>query len=479
MAVDYDLVIIGDTHAARVAAQQAVLWPARVGLVLTPGPVAPPSHLYVHGLRQAASHGFHRDPHYPWQYAKTLVDRLSRPLAPESLAAQGVDVMVGKGEFNRQPTLSFNCGRRVWRSRRYLLAMGSQPQIPSHIPGLSSTEFITLATLPTIADRAQIPRRWAIVGDEAIGVELAQAFCQLGYEVIVIGSTDRLLLAEDPAASMAVQWQLEAAGVRLMTKAAVQGVGTLEGGQKYVKVEHQKYPVDEIFLATAEQPYVEGFGLGGVRVEYDLEGVRVDEQLLTSNGQIYACGGVCGKVLGGYYGEHLAEYEAGVAVHNALSKKRRSMSYQKSPWVMFTTPQVARIGPTEQDARSQYRGRLAVLYQSARTSPSTVMAEQEGGFVKLLVQRTGPIIGATIVGHQAAEMLQVVALAMRQRLSVEQLGDFPGIALSNTHLLVMAARQWRRPPWWVRAIDPLVQRLVEVIETVGDRIPLWLRRKKS
>ncbi len=466
MAVDYDLVIIGNTRAARIAAAEAIQSKARVALVLPPTPMAPYAHIYPHALQQASAHGFHRDPHYPWQYAKTIVDRLGLQISTATLAAQGVDIIEDSGEFVGKPRLSFKTSRRSLQAKNYLLAMGSQLEVPEEIPGLVDTGFLTVDTLGTVADRPKIPGRWAIIGDEAIGVEMAQALRRLGYEVLMVVESSQILPEEDPDAAAAVQFQLEASGIVLITQKTVQEVGSSDRG-KYVMVDQRKYHIDEILIAASERPCVESFGLGGARVEYDLNGVGVDEQLQTSNYRIYSCGSVCGKVLGGYYGEHLAEYEARLAVHNALDKRQQPVDYHKIPWTIFSNPQLARVGPTELDARLQFKKRLTVLRQDYGQSTKALIGENDNGFVKLIVRRSGQIIGATIVGQDAAEMMQIVSLAIRHKLHVNSLGNFPGIALTNTHALVEAARQWQRPALWLRAIDPIGQRILELGRSIG------------
>jgi pyruvate/2-oxoglutarate dehydrogenase complex dihydrolipoamide dehydrogenase (E3) component len=477
LAVDYDLVIIGNTRAARIAALDAVQWPARVALVLPPATIAPYAHIYPHALQQASVHGFHRDPFYPWQYAKTVTERLSLQISSAALASQGVDIIEEMGEFSAKPKLSFNTSRRQLRAKKYLLAMGSELSHTEQIPGLTETGFLTLATLPTICNRLQIPTRWAIIGEEAIGVEMAQALRHLGYEVLLIVPFSQILPEEDADAAAAVQFQLEAAGVVLMTQKEVQEVGVHEGS-KYVMVDRRKFHVDEILVAATEQPLVESFGLDKVKVDHDLTGVRVDDRLITSNYRIYGCGSVCGKVLGGYYGEHLAEYEARLAVRNALSRTTRPTNYFKIPWAIFSSPQLARVGMTEEEARQQYRQRLTVLRTEYRDNPKALIAETDHGFVKIMVRRSGQIIGATIVGQDAAELMQILSLAIRNKLRVDTLSEFPGIALTHTHGIVEAARQWRRPSLWLRIWDPLLQWKSEFGQKVRGFFSRS-RRKKS
>jgi pyruvate/2-oxoglutarate dehydrogenase complex dihydrolipoamide dehydrogenase (E3) component len=476
LPVDYDLVIVGNTHVAHLAALTAAKWPARVALVRPRSSTSFCAHLYPYALQQASlRQPLQQDARYSWQYAQVMVSQFASKVAPVLLAAQGVDVINSNGEFSRKPQLAFNESRRSLIAKKYLLAMGSQPQI-FNIPGLVETGCLTLANLSKVASGEKIPRRWAIIGTDSIGVELAQTLCRLGCKVTLLVESAQVLPAEDADTVAIIQSQLEAAGVILVTQVVVTEVGTQEGA-KYLVVNNQNIYVDEIFLASSERPIVESFGLSNVGVEYDQNGILVNNKLETSNSRILACGGVCGKVLGGYYGEHLAEYEANLAVHNALAQRSKPTNYFQIPWVVFSDPQLARVGFTVEDAQRHFEKRLVILQANYLDNPRAMMAEANVGFLKIMVRRSGQIVGATIVGPDAAELMQILALAIRQRLSIEALSDFPGVTLTYTHLVAIAAQQWQRPSRWLQIIDPLLQwqsdtrhRLVDAIDRYVTRI---------
>ncbi len=473
MAVDYDLVIIGNTYAARVAAQQAV-GRARVALVMPPTPLDTGSHFYPHALYQASLHGANRNPHYPWQYAATAINHLTSDIALPMLAAKGVDIVEETGSFQRLPKLAFNTARRSLRGRKYLLAMGSQPSTDYPIAGLAATGYLTAASLSQVLKRLDVPRRWAIIGDEAIGVEMAQALCCLGYEITLIVTADRILPREDPDAVAAIQFQLEASGVKLITNAIVSEAGN-QDGSKYVIVNRRIIHIEEIFVAVQEQPWVDSFDLVAARVDYDELGVRVDHKMETSNPAVYACGSVCGTAPGGYYGEHLAEYEAHLAVNNALSRRTRTAKLDHIPWTIFSYPQIARIGVTEATAREHFQQRMMVLRSYYRDNAKALLTESDQGFMKLMVRPNGYLVGATVVGEDAAELVQILALAVWQKVRIDVLADFPGITITHSRLLVEAARQWQQPSLWVRSIDPLLQLWSDIRRTVRN----WVLNAKS
>jgi pyruvate/2-oxoglutarate dehydrogenase complex dihydrolipoamide dehydrogenase (E3) component len=466
LAVDYDLVIIGNTYAARVAAQKAA-GRARVALVMPETSLDTGSHFYPHALYQASLHGANRSPHYPWQYAATAINHLTSAISLSMLAAQGIDIVEETGAFQRLPKLTFNTAHRSLSSKKFLLAMGSQPTTNYPIAGLAATGYLTAASLWQVATRTQIPRRWAIIGNEAIGVEMAQALRCLGYDITLIVESDRILPGEDPDAVAAIQFQLEASGIKLITNAIVSEAGS-QDGSKYVIVNRRIIHVEEIFVAVSEQPFVDSFDLVAARVDHDEQGIRVDEKMETSNPRVYACGSVCGTVRGGYYGEHLAEYEAHVAVKNALPGKNRSAKYEQIPWTIFSYPQIARVGITEMVARERFQQRISILRGYYHDNSKALLAENDRGFIKLLVRPNGQLVGATVVGEDAAELVQIVALAVWQKVQVDTLADFPGITITHSRLLVDAARQWQQPSWWVRTIDPVLQLKSDIVRTVRN-----------
>jgi pyruvate/2-oxoglutarate dehydrogenase complex dihydrolipoamide dehydrogenase (E3) component len=477
LAVDYDLVIIGNTYAAKVAAQQAAKR-ARVALVMPPTPLDTGAHFYPHALYQASLHGANRSPRYPWQYAATAINHLTTNIALPMLAAQGVDIVEETGSFQRLPHLAFNTDGRSLRGRKYLLAMGSQPSTDYPIAGLAATGYLTAASLSQVLKRMDVPRKWAIIGDEAIGVEMAQALRCLGYEITLIVTADRILPREDPDAVAAIQFQLEASGVKLITNALVSEAGN-QDGSKYVIVNQRIIHIEEIFVAIPEQPWVDSFDLLAARVDHDELGVRVDHQMETSNTVIYACGSVCGSAPGGYYGEHLAEYEAQLAVNNALSGKTRSAKLDHIPWTIFSYPQIARVGITEEIARERFQRRLMVLRSYYHNNAKALLSERDQGFLKLLVRPNGYVVGATVVGEDAAELVQILALAIWQKVRIDTLADFPGITITHSRLVVEAARQWRQPSLWLRSIDPLRQLWSDIRRTISNWLASWQARQKS
>jgi pyruvate/2-oxoglutarate dehydrogenase complex dihydrolipoamide dehydrogenase (E3) component len=435
VSTDYDLVIIGATAAARAAAIEAVRLKARVALVL-PALANLPAHpqidLYPHALAQIAAANrqnqirLQQPVSYPWKYANLAIDRVEQQASPALLAARGVDVVFGSGVFSRRPQVAFNVENRSLLARSYLVATGSISHYPT-IPGLQETGYLAIDKLPTLAD-LPIPLRWAIIGEEAIGVELAQTLARLGCQVTLIVETDQILPY----------------GVQIYLETRVTAVSR-DPHAKLVGLGTDTLAVDEIFIALPDRPLVESFNLSSAGVEYNEKGISIDKRLRTSHPQIYACGSVCGNVLGGYRSNSLTEYEAKIAVRNALSWRKIKIdynSYNSLPWAVYTDPPLARVGMTISTATNGKRRDLFILEQDFKNSTQAVFTNKTSGSCQIIVSDRGRILGAAIVGQNAPELIQTLALAIQHRLRITDLTAFPSLSPSYSEIIDRTAQEW-------------------------------------
>ncbi len=448
MSLEYDIVIIGATAAARTAAIEAVNLQARVALVLPQSSTQPQSGFYPYALAHIAkSSRSSRSPlqppsSYPWQYAVVASERLEQQSSPALLAAMGVDVIIGSGEFCRRPHLAFRINQRYLRARAYLMATGSIAQDPS-IPGIQAVGYLTLDRLSCLTQR-EIPLRWAIIGSESIGVELAQTLARLGCQVKLIVETSQILPYENLETAKLIQAQLEADGVQIYLATIVQKVD-LEDTSKLVLIEAESIAVDEIFIALPDRPLLESFNLNGVGVDYTDQGISIDKKLQTSDRQIYACGSVCGNVLGGYRGESLTQFEAKIAVKNILSWRKTKInydSYNNLPWAVYTDPPLARVGMTIDTAINNRRQDLVILKQYLKNCPQAIIHNITSGHCQIIVTHKGRILGAEIIGQNAPELIQILALAIQQKLKITNLAAFPYLSPSYAELIYQTAQEW-------------------------------------
>jgi pyruvate/2-oxoglutarate dehydrogenase complex dihydrolipoamide dehydrogenase (E3) component len=455
---EYDLVIIGATAAARAAAIEAVNLQARVALILPPSASADfsQSDLYPYALAQIATtnrRGRQQPPtSYPWKYAQMAIERLEQKSSPALLAAMGVDTIVGMGEFCRRPQFAFEIDKRYLRAKAYLVATGSISHYPM-IPGIHETGYLVRDRLPSLIDDREIPLRWAIIGSETIGVELAQTLAKLGCEVTLIVETERILPYEHPDVSNQIQAQLEAEGVNIYLETTVPAVSP-GASSKSVAIGTAAIAVDEIFIALPDRPFLESFNLAGVGVEYREEGISIDNTFRTSHPQIYACGSVCGNVLGGYHSHSLTRYEAKIATNNALSRWKTKIdyrSYNHLPWAIYTDPPLARVGmKVPADLNDSDRGYTIVadrqdrivLKSYLKECPQAVLNNVTSGFCRMIVTRSGKILGAEIIGQNAPELIQMLAIAVQQKMTVTDLIKIPCLSPSYAEFIDRTAREW-------------------------------------
>jgi pyruvate/2-oxoglutarate dehydrogenase complex dihydrolipoamide dehydrogenase (E3) component len=379
---------------------------------------------------------------YPWKYARAAIDRLETQHHPALLAAMGIDTIVGMGKFRLQPHLGFDIDGRFIRAKAYLIATGSIPAHPQ-IPGLEEIDYLTIDRLTEVAENP-IPQHWAIIGTETIGVELAQTLARLGCQVTLLIETEQILPHEDRKFANYMQAQLEADGVRIYLVTTVMAV-MQNGISKLVILDSESIAVDEIFIALPERPLIEPFNLAEVGVAYDRKGISIDSKLRTSNPKIYACGSVCGNVLGGYRSDSLTQSEAKVAVHNALSWRKTKVNYNNYnsfPWAIYTEPPLARVGMKIDEVIQSKRKDIIILEQYFKNCHQAILNNTNTGLCQIIATHKGDILGAAIVGQNAPELIQILALAIQHKLKITDLKIFPSLSLSYNELIDLTIEEW-------------------------------------
>lgn len=453
MAVDYDLVILGGSTAARSAAAQAVALNARVALVEPNDLAQPEADLIVrHALIQSGrllqqtqipiwrqNPSPEGQPELDWpqaqRWAQAVANLQAETRSLSLLATQGVDVIVGQGEF--QPPLTFVVNGRSLRSRYYLLAPASCLVRPDTIAGLGTFSYLTPQSLLKPDSFTTLPRQLILLGGSLSSLELAQLFCQLGSDVTLIWPERLLLPDEEPELSRLLQAQFEAKGIKILAETPVTQVKQIDD-KKWVQAGTQALEADEVLLAIATQPQIAALNLETVGVRRTAQRIFVNAKLQTSNPRIYACG----DALGGYALSHLAQHEARLAVQNALQWKSHPVRYEQLGWTLMTNPEIARAGLTETQAQKAFGEKVQVLQRYFKTSAKAQMRNQTTGFCKLIVHADGRILGAHLIGPDAGELIQAIALALQHNLKVTALSQAPVPTTSFADLIAQTAADW-------------------------------------
>ena len=382
------------------------------------------------------------------------VQRVVRAIEPhdsvERYTALGVEVLQGDARITSPWTVEVTTpeGTRSLSTRNIVVATGARPVVPP-IPGRAAVGYLTSDTVWGLTAR---PGRLVVLGGGPIGCELAQAFARLGTPVTIVEMAPRLLLREDEEVSALVAKSLQADGVEVLTghRALRCERGDLSDGVAPVKrlfVQHgddeRAIEFDTLLVAVGRAPRVQGFGLEelGIRLT-PTKTIETDAWLRTNVPNIYAVGDVAGP----FQFTHTAAHQAWYAAVNALFGrfKRFRVDYSVIPWVTFTEPEVARVGLSESEAAQKGIACEVTRYELSDLDRA-IADEAAHGFVKVLtVPGKDRILGVTIVGQHAGELIAEYVLAMKHGLGLNKiLGTihaYPTMAEANKY----AAGEWKR-----------------------------------
>ncbi|MBA3715603.1 MAG: FAD-dependent oxidoreductase [Pyrinomonadaceae bacterium] len=442
----YDLIVLGGGSGGLVAGVGAAQLGARVLLIekkalggdcLFTGCV--PSKTFIRSarfaaeVRRAGDFGFAPigDLQFKGSDFAAITDRVGRVIktvgehdAPEVFRNQGVEILFGSPRFisphEMEVEAADNPKQRV-RARRFCISTGSRPATPP-VEGLEETGFITNEE---VFHTKKLPASLIVLGGGPVGVELGQSFARLGSEVTIVQRGARLLPKDDEEAATELTRCLRDEGINVLLKTEAVCAAQANGHKTITVKENgatRELHAEEILVAAGRRPNTEGLNLEAAGVKYDKQKIVTDEYLRTTAKHIYAAGDVTGH----YLFTHMAAYEAALVVRNALFfyPLTQKADFRVVPWATYTDPEVARVGMTEKEAREKYGDGNVRVYRSPFADNDRAHAEEETrGFAKLVCAgRKEEIVGCTIVGAHAGELIHEVVLAMKHRLSASALG---------------------------------------------------------
>jgi dihydrolipoamide dehydrogenase len=324
----------------------------------------------------------------------------------------GITVLHGHAHFLSPWTISV-AGRR-YSAHKFVIATGTHDAIPP-IPGLKQTGYIGYRQA---IDLKSAPKRLFVIGGGAIGCEFSHFFNALGSEVYIAEFAPRLLFKEDPEVGELLEAIFEANGISVHTNSKVVKVEK-KGKFKVVTYEadgiKKKVTVDEILLAAGKLANTD-LGLENAGVTYDKHGIKVDSELSTSAAHIYAAG----DVTGGYMFTHTASYQSRIVANNLWSNIKHTAQYHAVPRCVYVSPEVASVGLTEEELKAK-----KVKYQVAAIPISIIgrsnTSQEDTGFVKVLANKKGRIIGGSIIAPRAGEMIHELAIACQWRMKASKI----------------------------------------------------------
>jgi len=358
----------------------------------------------------------------------------------ERYTSLGVECLTGEARITSPYTVAVN--GRVLTTRSIIIATGASPFVPP-IPGLAETGCLTSDTLWELREK---PERLVVLGGGPIGAEMTQAFARLGCQVTQVEMAPRLMIREDAEVSALIRSRFEAEGVKVLTGHAAKQV-VIENGEKILLCDHRgsevRIPFDQIIVAVGRKPSVKGFGLEELGVHISERGTVETDAFLRTNIPNILC---AGDVAGPYQFTHTAGHQAWYAAVNALFAgfKSFAVDYRVIPWCTFTDPEVARVGLSEEEAR-QRQVPFEVTRYPLEDLDRAIADSEAHGWVKILtVPGKDKILGVTIVGPHAGDLLAEYVLAMKHGIGLNKiLGTihvYPTLAEANK----MAAGVWKR-----------------------------------
>jgi mercuric reductase len=328
----------------------------------------------------------------------------------ERLDNSGHTPIEGVGSFVDPQTIQVNGDRLV--AERILIATGSRTAVPS-VDGLDEVGWIDHVSA---LELTALPESLLVVGGGPVGLELAQIFSRFGSRVIVVQHADRISPRSDATAADELTAALEDEGIEIRTGATVSGVRR-EGGEIVATIGADEVRVAQILLAAGRSPNVEQLELERVGIERTRAGISVDDQLRTSVDGVWAAG----DVTGAYQFTPIAQYEARVAVENMFAGNGARAEYEFLPTVIFTDPELAAVGMTEEEARSS-----GINYETAVHPIKYVQrasyTDMKHGLYKLVWERgSRRVLGIHVVSRNAGDVVQGFALAMKLGATVDDL----------------------------------------------------------
>lgn len=403
-------------------------------------------------LRQAKAFGLNvprpkTDFYQIHDHIQDVIKAAAPNFSTERLTGLGIRVLQGAARFTGQHTLAVGEDVEV-KARRFIVATGSSPAIPS-IPGIEETPYLTNET---IFELLVCPKHLAVLGATPVGLELAQAYRRLGADVTVI-DTARPLAEEDPECVAIVLDQLEREGIVLRTGVEISRIKAARSKIQIV-IGSEKIDASHLLIASGRKPNIEELGLDAAAIKYGAEGIVVDAGLRTSNKKVYAIGDVVGA-----RSSSAARKHAEAAIGHALFRRRAKVKSNELPRVTFTEPELAHVGLTEAGAGRDLRVLRFPYLENDRARAE----RQTSGHIKVITTKRGKILGATIVGAEAGELIAAWALASSRGMNVRTFAELAAPYPSYGDIGKQAAISYFIPS----LARPLIRRIISLLRLLG------------
>lgn len=371
----------------------------------------------AHAIRRARRFGIEAgEPAVDFGRVHAHVHGVIGAIAPhdsvERFEGLGVKVIQEHGRFIGRNRVQ--AGDTVIEAKRFVISTGSRAGVPP-IPGIETVPYLTNET---VFDLEAAPEHLIVVGGGPIGSELAQAHRRLGCRVTIL-EMFKILGKDDPELTEVVTNRMRGEGISMREGIKVLGIEP-SGAGIAVRIEEngveERIEGSHLLVSAGRIPNLDGLDLEKAGIEYDKRGVKVDARLRTTNRKVFAIG----DAAGGFQFTHVAGYHAGIVIRNALFRLPAKVDYTALPWVTYTDPELAHIGLTEAQAREKF-GDIRVLRHGYAENDRAQAEAETDGFVKVITTAKGVVVGASIVGAHAGELIQCWLLPIGKKMKVGQI----------------------------------------------------------
>ncbi|MEP6945720.1 MAG: mercuric reductase [Acidobacteriota bacterium] len=439
----YDLIVIGGGSAGLVAAGGSAILGARVALIeknllggdclytgCVPSKALIKSARFAYQMRHAPTFGFAAvNPTFLNDSFASITGRVQDIIkivehhdAPEVFEKMGVEVVFGTPRFLNaneiEVVLNEDGEKRVLRAKRFCISTGSHPFVPP-IDGLGDAGFVTNENLFHLTE---LPERLVVLGGGPIGVEMGQSFARFGSKVTIVEMGDLILSKEDTEVSQFLQRILTKEGVEILTNHKAVNARKRDDGVRMLTVEAKdgtrEIEADEIMVSVGRRPNLDGLGLESAGVEFDPRQIKTNGYLQTSAKHIFAAGDVTAH----FQFTHMADYEAQVVIQNAFVPWpfKKKTDFRVVPWATFTDPEIGRVGMIEAEARKEFGDGVKVYKVTFEDNDRAQTENSTEGFAKVVTHKK-VIVGATLVGSHAGELIHEFVWAVKQRMKITDL----------------------------------------------------------
>ena len=344
------------------------------------------------------------------EHVREVIAQIAPHDSVERLERLGVRVVRARAAFTGREEVSG--GGIAVRARRFVIAAGSSAAIPA-IAGIGDVPVLTNETLFALDER---PAHLLIIGAGPVGVEMAQAFRRLGSTVTLF-EQGSLLPRDEPELVKILRERLVADGIDIREGARISAIARAADGIVIRDASGQEVAGSHLLVAAGRQPRLADLALEGAGIAYTPRGITVDERLRTTHRRVYALG----DVIGPPQFTHVAGYQAGIVIRNALFRLRAKVDYRALPRVTYCDPELAHVGLTETQARERFGASVEAVHASLADNDRARAERQTAGAIKVIIDRRGTILGAGILAPHAGEQIPLWGLAIARRLRLSAL----------------------------------------------------------